>query len=201
MTGGARSAEARVTTKGNSEASMTLTKTRIPMTLLGCLAAVTACGRSSSTPTEFGTVAPASGQQALVNARPSVPLSGFLFKNRGTSPVTIDQIHVALASGRTVDGSAGLGLNAGASVTFLFDSSHVQSVASMSFRVEGSTEGIEVLGTTETGEVPQGRGGCTLSAASYDQSCSADSDCMPSTRATCASRSAVARTRPSTRAP
>ena len=132
---------------------MIRTASRIALTL----AATTlfACGSSSLHETEsFGRVAPASGSVSLTNAAQGDTLSGLVFENEGTGNIEISALVTTLASGEVITSQGGFGVEAGESVTYIFDSAEPQSVASISFTVGGSTETLEVFATQESGHVP-----------------------------------------------
>ena len=120
------------------------------------------CGNGGSSAQTFGLVSPANGRMSLQNQAPDRPISGVVFANQGTRDVTIDQIQFLLASGQTVAGGAGVGVAAGAQVTYLYDSSATHAVASMSFAVHGTTESLVVLTTDVTGVDPGGPIQCAI---------------------------------------
>jgi hypothetical protein len=139
--------------------------------------ALIGCDSGAPSPQTFGLAAPASGTITMKNQSPGQAMSGVTFQNQGTGDVTIDQIHFVLASGQTVDGAAGVGVPAGQSVTYLYDTQSAHAVASLSFAVHGTTESLVVLETQQTGVVPGPA--CSIAATSYDQSCTQDADCVP----------------------
>jgi len=121
-----------------------------------------ACGGASTStvpsPTEssaFAEVAPASGSLALSSPSPAKPISGFIFKNRGASYVTISHFAVQLADGSLIRSEVGVGVAGGGSpITFLFDSAATHEVTSLSFTIGGSTEDLVVESTDAIGMVP-----------------------------------------------
>jgi hypothetical protein len=117
------------------------------------------CGGGSSTGSDsFGLAAPATGPITMQNSNPDKPISGLIFENQGTGNITVDQIHTVLVGGQGIESSAGVGVQAGNKVTYLFDSQSPQTVDSISFVVHGATEVLAVLETQETGVVPSNGG-------------------------------------------
>ena len=131
---------------------MIRTASRIALSLAAT--ALFACGSSSLHETSFGRVAPATGSVSLTNTKPDQTFSGLVFQNEGTGNIDISALVTTLASGLVITSQGGFGVEAGESVTYLFDSAGPQNVASISFTVAGSTETLEVFATQESGHVP-----------------------------------------------